>query len=94
MTRDPWKLVTDESRLRAGMTVELRPCIWCGKNETVMLLYAVRASGTAHAPDGTPRKHNAVKAWRVASRCLSDKIVVFDKTVKEGRIYEASKSSD
>ncbi len=38
MKRDPWKLVTDEAQLRAGMTVELRPCLSSGRNERVVLL--------------------------------------------------------
>ncbi len=29
MTRDPWKLVTDEVQLRAGLCIEIRPCGLC-----------------------------------------------------------------
>lgn len=94
MMRDPWKLVTSVGELRAGMTVELRPCIWCGADEAVTLLYTVRAASHSSAPDGTTRKHSASKIWKVDSRCLSEKFVVFDRAVKEGRLYESNESSD
>ncbi len=37
MTRDQWKLVTDEAELKVGMTVELRPCAWCRKRCRFMI---------------------------------------------------------
>jgi len=37
MTRDPWKLVTDEAQLRAGMTVELRRCARCGSRDRFVI---------------------------------------------------------
>jgi hypothetical protein len=36
--RDPWTRVKDESELREGMAVQLRPCALCSRVETQFLL--------------------------------------------------------
>lgn len=52
MSSDAWILVTSESELREGMAVQLRPCIWCGRAENLILLRKARTTIFMRAPGG------------------------------------------
>jgi len=92
MTRDPWKLVTDEAQLRAGMTVELRPCAWCGKRERFILLRACVPRPTTAGPGGLSRPTTSKVAWLYSARCREYEggrgiNGVMDKSIRERRLY-------
>jgi len=91
MTRDPWKLVTSVGELRAGLTVELRPCNWCGGRERFVLLRTVEpfplgttASGELFlTPSGTV-------AWITTTRCTSRtqrERTVLTRAIANRRLY-------
>lgn len=92
MTRDPWKLVTDEAQLRAGMCVELRPCNWCGKRERFMLLRECNPMPVTVNAYGERHKTTARKAWMYSSRCLEyEREIrtngVLETPIRERRLY-------
>jgi len=93
MTRDPWKLVTDEAQLKVGMTVELRQCGWCGKRERFMLLRSRKPKRFSVGPDGERLETTAVAAWFYSNRCREyvkswpEKAGVLDYTIRERRLY-------
>jgi len=70
MTRDPWKLVTDEAQLRVGMAVELRPCHACGRRERRILLNRHPAAATFYCYEtGRSEKSVSAYSWEAAGRC-------------------------
>jgi len=92
MTRDPWKLVTDEAQLKVGITVELRPCRWCGKRERFMLLRKLTPKPITVSHDGTERWTTANAAWSYSGRCPeygTEREVngVLDVCIPERRLY-------
>jgi len=93
MTRDPWKLVTDEAQLKVGMTVELRQCGWCGKRERFMLLRKREPKPLTKSPSGEVRKTTADASWEGATRCREyrarwgERGSVFDVAIRERRLY-------
>jgi len=79
MTRDPWKLVTSARQLRAGMCVELRPCITCGKRERFVLLGKER--GATFCPS-----HGRCRGWRTSSG-HKDSMCRAPDAIYERRLY-------
>jgi len=89
MKRDPWKLVTDEAQLRAGMTVELRPCQACGRRHRRILLGERPASDKVfnHAVGGYVRSHSA-RAWTKAGGCADGfGATQYGRAIRERRLY-------
>ncbi len=86
--RDPWVQVKSEDELRAGMAVQLRPCVWCGRIETFVL---TRDGGTytgfAAGHDGRHYRENA-RIFTSAGRCRNSvEEWLPSRMVREGRLF-------
>lgn len=75
--------VRDEGELRAGMTVWVRACVFCGRQHCYVLVCP--AHGIASGP-GFITSH--VAGWRVAPGPVhGGEWTYFKKAVDEGRVY-------
>lgn len=87
MAKDEWVRVRSEDELRAGMTVELRPCSWCGKRERFMLF---RVTGRFAALSATGECFKA-RIFSVPSTCEREGYrrdeTGFFVSIREGRLY-------
>jgi len=84
MTRDLWKLVTDEAQLHVGMCLEVRPCKSTGRNERFVLL--------SREDDQTPcyprADHKICRGWiRTAISNGSTVMCANTIAIRERRLY-------
>jgi len=86
--KDPWIKVESESELREGMAVQSRPCIWCGRTETVILARRYPASDVARGPDGTTASVSKW-CWDAPGRCRPYRVHM-GKPIREGRLFRLS----
>lgn len=92
MAKDEWVRVKDESELRAGMTVELRPCMFCHRKERQLILSEL---GTR-----TIRDHNGNRylgrGFVVTGSCNPEGLLAdsaaFYRPVRDGRLYRLADS--
>ncbi|MEO8215121.1 MAG: hypothetical protein ABI560_18120 [Myxococcales bacterium] len=82
-----WIRVKTESDLRAGMTVELRPCGFCGRRERLILLgVEEKHLSLHHSGDMLPGQG---KGWRAApGLCLNPRRPVdLSVAISTGRLW-------
>jgi hypothetical protein len=85
MTRDPWKLVTDEAQLRAGMYCEVRTCSYCGKRDRFLITAGPLAAEPLtwntklQMDEATP---TGAMLWEASGGCVN-----FNRT--RGTLYDA-----
>jgi hypothetical protein len=84
--KDEWVRVKSEDELRAGMTVEVRPCQWCGRVERGLLLHSERATPSTVGPDGSLEPAKSKVGWTVGGRCRT-KPVQFWEAIRDGRLF-------
>jgi len=88
--REEWVRVKSEDELRIGLTVQLRPCVWCGRTENETIIAEVEVHPMAHSPRGwQPSK--ATRAFDVVGSCQrsmdAGPLTQYDEDISEGRLY-------
>ena len=84
MTRDPWKLVTDEAQLRVGMCLEMRPCKATARTERFVLLR--RQDGQTRCYPGNA--HKTCRGWHSTAISNGSTVMcVAPLAIRERRLY-------
>ncbi len=93
MKRDEWVWVKSESELRPGMAVQARPCRWCGRRETMVLLTSIATTAdTFVTADGARGSRGEARAWKTSRQCPKPLTIYADRsvfvgTIRDGRLY-------
>ncbi len=82
--RDPWVQVKSDNELRAGMTVEVRPCSWCKKVVRHVLL---RSDGIGFGVFTNDVWTKSIRFTAMPILCVGDGSIGFPHAIREGRLF-------